>query len=106
MPHLGGQRRHSLGECSHLVLKELLPVLRDEAPLATALDEIRRNTRHLARRQETWWKRFPDVHWLDVPAGEPAEATGVRVADTFLASPLLQGRDDEPVIDVPEDRTP
>lgn len=72
-------------------VKELLPALRreaetgarDEAAVAAALAEIKQHTWILARRQATWWKSFPDVRWLTVPAEESAEATGLRVADAL-----------------------
>jgi tRNA dimethylallyltransferase len=72
-------------------VKELLPLLRRERETGTldvhALDAaaelIRARTWQLARRQTTWWKRFPDVTWLDVAPDEEAEHTGKRVATAF-----------------------
>ncbi len=69
-------------------VKELVPVVRDEtatgrlddARWAQALVEVRRHTWSLARRQATWWKRFPDATWLDVPSDEPPHTTGERIA--------------------------
>lgn len=73
-------------------VKELLPLLRaeretgaiDAAALCAAAESIRAHTWQLARRQTTWWKRFPDVTWLDVAADEPPERTGERAAHAFL----------------------
>ncbi len=45
--------------------KELLPVLRGEQPLATAIAEIQQATRHYAKRQKTWFRRDKRIHWLD-----------------------------------------
>ena len=28
---------------------------------------IQRNTRHYAKRQLTWWRRDPSIHWIDAP---------------------------------------
>ena len=28
---------------------------------------IQRNTRHYAKRQLTWWRRDPDIRWIDLP---------------------------------------
>ena len=72
-------------------VKELLPVLRAESEtgqldpqaLAEALEQIRNHTWQLARRQTVWWRRFPDVTWLDVAPDEPADITGKRVADAL-----------------------
>lgn len=53
--------------------KELLPVLtginREAEPdmskqlLAEAVDMIRKNSRHFAKRQLTWYRRMPYIHW-------------------------------------------
>ena len=46
--------------------KELLPVITqaDDAPaIAVALDKIRQNSRHFAKRQLTWYRRMPYIHW-------------------------------------------
>lgn len=72
-------------------VKELLPALRreaetgvrDDAAIAAAVILLRRNTRVLARRQDTWWRNFAGVDWLDVAADEPAAETGARVAEHF-----------------------
>jgi tRNA dimethylallyltransferase len=72
-------------------VKELLPTLRreletgtrDESALAAAVAEVKRNTWTFARRQETWWRRFPGVTWLDVPASEAPAETGRRIASHF-----------------------
>jgi len=70
-------------------VKELVPLIRegrtgDPAALAAALEAIRAHTWQLARRQATWWRRFPGVTWLDVAPDEPPEETGRRVAEALL----------------------
>ena len=45
--------------------KELLPVLRGETPLAAAAEEIKLRTRQYAKRQLTWFRRNPAVHWME-----------------------------------------
>lgn len=72
-------------------VKELLPALRreaetgfaDDASIAAAVAEIKQHTWIFAKRQATWWKRFPDARWIDVPADEPPATTGRRVAEAF-----------------------
>ena len=72
-------------------VKELLPVVRgladgqapDAAALAAAVAEIRRNTWTFARRQETWWRRFPGVTWLDVAPTATAADVGAEIASHF-----------------------
>jgi len=44
--------------------KELLPALRGEVPLETAAAEIKLRSRQYAKRQLTWLRRDPDIHWI------------------------------------------
>ncbi len=52
--------------------KEVLGALRGEYDLAEARRLVERNTLRLARRQETWFKRFP-VTWVDGAAEDLVE---------------------------------
>lgn len=45
---------------------ELIPVLTGEKTLEDAAAEIKKNTRHLAKRQMTWFKKDKRIRWLDV----------------------------------------
>lgn len=45
--------------------KELLAYLEGECSLEEAIEIIKRDTRHFAKRQITWFKREKDVIWLD-----------------------------------------
>lgn len=47
--------------------KEVIGYLDKEYDLETAIDIIKRDTRHFAKRQITWFKREKDVVWLDYP---------------------------------------
>ena len=47
--------------------KEVLAHLRGETDLESMTELIRRNTRHLAKRQLTWFRREHDVHWVAYP---------------------------------------
>ncbi len=53
------QAMHALG------YRQLIPVVRGEVPLETAVYTLQRDTRHFARRQFTWFRRMPAVEWLD-----------------------------------------
>jgi tRNA dimethylallyltransferase len=48
--------------------KELLAHLRGETTMQEAIGLVKRNTRRLAKHQMTWFRRFPAVEWLDMPA--------------------------------------
>lgn len=45
--------------------KEILAYLEGEITLDEAIYILKRDTRHFAKRQITWFKREKDVHWLD-----------------------------------------
>jgi tRNA dimethylallyltransferase len=46
--------------------KEVLKGLKEKQPLQNAKNEIKLNTRHLAKRQITWFKKEQGIHWFDV----------------------------------------
>lgn len=53
---------------SALGYKEIIPLLRGEIDEATAINNLKKNTRHFAKRQITWFKRDPNILWFDVDA--------------------------------------
>ena len=48
--------------------KEILAYLDGEYPLEEAVRILKRDTRHFAKRQITWFKREKDVCWIDKSA--------------------------------------
>lgn len=61
--------------------KEVVAHLRGETSLEAMADLIRLNTRHLAKRQLTWFRREADVHWVAYPENS---ATIAAFAAMFL----------------------
>lgn len=55
--------------------KELLPVLHGEWDMEKAVYEIKKGTRHYAKRQLTWMRREEDVLWVDVLSTDLYEKT-------------------------------
>ncbi len=55
------------GSMKGLGYKELLCFLKGEISLDEAVRIIKRDTRHFAKRQITWFKREKDVIWLNLP---------------------------------------
>ncbi len=47
--------------------KELFPYLEGKSSLEEAIQIIKRDTRHFAKRQLTWFRREPEVIWLNKP---------------------------------------
>ncbi|MCR5350444.1 MAG: tRNA (adenosine(37)-N6)-dimethylallyltransferase MiaA [Acholeplasmatales bacterium] len=46
--------------------QEFIPYFKGECTLDSAIDEIKKNTRHLAKRQETWFKNQMNSHFYEV----------------------------------------
>ena len=46
--------------------KEIVPYIKGECTLLEALYILKRDTRHFAKRQLTWFRREPDVTMLDI----------------------------------------
>ena len=46
--------------------KELIQALKNGSAIKDAVDTIKLNTRHYAKRQIIWFRRYPDVYWLDL----------------------------------------
>lgn len=55
----------SLVSMQGLGYKELFPYLDGNCSLEDAVEIIKRDTRHFAKRQLTWFRREPDVIWLE-----------------------------------------
>ena len=55
----------SLVSMQGLGYKELFPYLDGTCSMEEAVEIIKRDTRHFAKRQITWFKREPDVIWLN-----------------------------------------
>lgn len=54
--------------------KEIFPYLEGEKTLDQVVNDIQQNSRHYAKRQLTWFKRYPDLKWYDVDASASLDA--------------------------------
>lgn len=68
--------------------KEVLAYLDGEYTMDTAVEIIKRDTRHFAKRQITWFKREKDVIWLDKKAFDYDED---RILESMLESLKQKG---------------
>jgi tRNA dimethylallyltransferase len=60
---------------------EMIDHLRGRRSLDETLEQIKINTRRLAKKQRTWHRRFRDVQWFDLAADEPPARVAERVLD-------------------------
>ena len=67
--------------------KEILAFLEGELPYEEAVEVLKRNTRHFAKRQLTWFRREQDVIWVD--RGAYGEDEGRILADMLE---ILEGK--------------
>jgi tRNA dimethylallyltransferase len=47
-------------------------VLEGAASRQEALEQIKQNTRHFAKRQGTWFRSVEEIHWLDMEQADAA----------------------------------
>jgi tRNA dimethylallyltransferase len=52
---------------------EIIEHLNGKTTLEEAIEQIKKNTRRLAKHQRTWFKRFRNINWLDIDPEEPVE---------------------------------
>ncbi|MBI5779992.1 MAG: tRNA (adenosine(37)-N6)-dimethylallyltransferase MiaA [Planctomycetes bacterium] len=64
---LGKQAGEAIG------YKEVIRHLNGEITLEVAKEEVKKGTRYLARKQMTWFRRFPDIKWIECKPGDDTE---------------------------------
>jgi len=75
---------------------EIIDHLEGRLSLDDAIEQIKKNTRRLAKAQRTWFKTFRPTHWLDLAEDEPPRASSPASANS---SPLIQPRSEKAAID-------
>ena len=58
--------------------KEFVAALEGRCTIEEAADEVRKSSRHYAKRQLTWFRRNKNIHWLKRQTGESAEEILIR----------------------------
>ena len=53
--------------------KEFVAALNGQSTIEEAADEVRKSSRHYAKRQLTWFRRNKNIHWLTRNSGESSE---------------------------------
>lgn len=70
----------SLVSMQALGYKEIMPYLNGTSTLEEQVRILKRDTRHFAKRQLTWFRKNPEIHWFDVDETVTAET----VADHMI----------------------
>jgi tRNA dimethylallyltransferase len=66
---------------------EIIDHLEGRMSLDDAVEEIKKNTRRLAKGQRTWFKTFRQVNWIDIEPEEPPEHV-IKRARELIADQL------------------
>jgi tRNA dimethylallyltransferase len=82
---LAGLYDATLPSFSSIGYAEGLAVIQGRLPLEAAITEDARRNVLLARRQATWFRREPDVKWLDATRGLPVQRA-VELARAYLGT--------------------
>ena len=53
--------------------KEFVAALKGQCTIAEAAEEVKKSSRHYAKRQLTWFRRNKSIHWLVRQAGQSSE---------------------------------
>lgn len=64
--------------------KEIVEHLVDGVPLADAVKKLKRDTRHFAKRQLSWFRHMKDISWIDV-GGEENFSGILKAAHAIIA---------------------
>lgn len=68
-----------------LGLREVRAYLEGTASLAETKELLKRNTRHYAKRQISWFRHEKGIEWIRVEKGETAKALAARIARDYLS---------------------
>ena len=88
-----------LGSMKGLGYRQFSGYLAGEYSYDEAVRLLKRDTRHFAKRQMTWFRKEPDIQWITIQDGESPLETATKIlkkVDDFLhsleASPILHDR--------------
>lgn len=82
MAPLSEQARQAVGYA------EILAHLRGECSLDDAVEQIKINTRRLAKHQRTWFRKFPMTQWVDVADDEREESIARKLHNAIQSAAI------------------
>lgn len=69
--------------------KELFEFLEGNCTEAEAIEQIQKNTRRFAKRQLTWLRRLPELHWVHLTSDERAVEDIARLVEDYISGNLI-----------------
>lgn len=79
---LGMQARQAVGYA------QIISHVNGAMSLDDAVEEIKIQTRRLAKHQRTWFRKFQSTHWLDVGPDEPVPSIAQRMHEAMQSDPV------------------
>ena len=70
----------TLGSMKSLGYRQIAGLLEGEYSYEEALRQLKRDTRHFAKRQMTWFRKEPSIHWLHIDKGDSTAKTVDRMS--------------------------
>lgn len=70
--------------------KEIIDFFNGKCTLSEATDVIKRNTRRFAKRQMTWFRSFPNIHWVHAQADDDTKRLSEIAIEWFIQNKPLQ----------------
>ncbi len=67
--------------------KEIMAYFHGRCPLETAIDNVKKNTRHYAKKQLTWFRRYDKIKWYNI-SEYPNDETAVEGIRGWLEKKL------------------
>ncbi len=67
-------------------LTDIEQYLKEAVSLKDTIAVWQQRVRHYARRQLIWFRRTPDIHWMEIPAEERSWETNERILDLLRRS--------------------
>jgi tRNA dimethylallyltransferase len=71
----------------HLIgVKEVLSYLKGETSIDMAKDQLKQNTRHLAKKQMTWFRKEKRIDWIDVTSDNRPAQVAEKIMERLARS--------------------
>jgi len=69
---------------------EIIDYLRGRMPLDEAIEQIKKNTRRLAKNQRTWFRSFAQINWLDISGSDFAMPLQAQAGEEESSGDIIQ----------------
>ena len=76
--------------------KEMAAYIDGEMGFPETVENIKKATRHFAKRQYTWYRKMPYIHWFDIdmiPFEELVENVLETIKEQFNINVIIRGRE-------------